>query len=99
MSIFFLVAFLVSVAVAVFGKIADYRKSISRIENPELTPRWQDVTGRFDKDKFKRANFIVIPLFVSLGLFLYFAVHPAASLAITASLVIAGVKGIKASRT
>lgn len=99
MEIIGLIILIASVLVFLYGKVSDYRKSVSRIENPELTPRWQDEQGRFDSKKFALMNAIVLGALLIVALILYVYVHPLAVIPIAAGLVIAGLKGVQASRT
>ena len=95
----YLLIFLASIGVYVYGRYADYSKSISRIENPEQTKRYQDAQGRFDPAKFKKASIIAGLALIGAGLTLYFLVMPEAVLIVAVILVIGGVLGIRASRS
>lgn len=95
--IYFLI-FLASIGVYVYGRYADYSKSISRIENPEQTKRYQDAQGRFDPAKFRNASILAGVGLIVAGLALYFPVAPEAVLIVAVVLVIGGVLGIRASR-
>lgn len=94
-----LIILIASVLVFIYGKVSDYRKSVSRIENPELTPRWQDEQGRFDSKKFALMNAIMLGALLIVALVLYVYVHPLAVIPIAIALVIAGIKGVKVSKT
>lgn len=95
----YLLIFLAAIGVYVYGRYADYQKSVSRIENPEETKRYQDAQGRFDPAKFRAASILAGAGLIVAGLALYFLVMPEAVLIVAVILVIGGVLGIRASRS